>query len=843
MSAAGPAAAARPRRNLEDIARSAMLEAYAPASVLINQRGEALYFHGPLDRYLAVGAGRPSLDLSDMARAELGAKLRLAVARVAKRRDRLVLNGIPLRRGRRLVLVTIDVRPIPTGGEDLFLVSFSDEAHVVVDRSARVELTAAGSALVGRLEQELRTAREELRATILDLESSNDELHATNEQAMSLNEELHATNEELEASKEELQSMNEELTTLNSQLHESLDRQRVVSDDLQNVLSSSDVATLFLDARLNIRFFTPVVQRLFNIQPADVGRPIDDFTRNFTDPGMMQDAERVLGELVPIRREVLAESGAWFNRRVLPYLTADRKIEGVVVTFADITDLKHAEQRATAAQISAENIVNTVREPLVILDDRLVVVSANRAFYRFFGVAAANAVGSRLRDIRDGALDVPEFNALIERVLAGGEPVEDFETRLVAGSGEQRVVRLNAREVWRETPDARRILVAMEDTTDNPRVSRELRAARDVAEAASDAKSRFLMAVSHDLRQPLQTMLLLHGVMAEQARDAAARELADDIGAAIDEMNDTLNTLLDINQLQTGVIRPVLGDFPIGRLFDRIRSEFREATRTKGLELRVVGSSAVVQTDQRLFERIVQNLVSNAVKYTNEGKILLGCRRRGERVRIEVWDSGIGISPDQQRLIFQEHYRVDAPVGPRNGLGLGLSIAQRFAQLLSHPLDVCSMPGKGSRFSVEVPLGAAGRMADQAGLPAHVSPPEGAKVLVVDDEEGVRRAIRHLLETTGYAVETYDSAETFLGTQRADHALCLVIDNGLPGMSGIELLETLRLRGDTIPAIVVTALAETHLAERAARAGAQDFLEKPVTGEVLLASVRRSLNE
>jgi len=843
ISAAGPAAAGRPRRNLEDIARTAMLEAYAPASVLINQRGEALYFHGPLDRYLAVGAGRASLDLSDMARAGLGAKLRLAVARAAKRRDRLVLNGVPLRRGRRLVLVTIDVRPIPTGGEDLFLVSFSDEAQVVVDRSARVELTAAGSALVARLEQELRTAREELRATILDLENSNEELHATNEQAMSLNEELHATNEELEASKEELQSMNEELTTLNAQLHESLDRQRIVSDDLQNVLSSSDVATLFLDAKLNIRFFTPAVQRLFNIQPADVGRPIGDFTRNFTDPGLTQDAERVLSELVPIRREVLAESGAWFNRRVLPYLTADRKIEGVVVTFADITDLKHAEQLATAAQVSAENIVNTVREPLVILDDRLVVVSANRAFYRFFGVTAANAVGSRLRDIHDGALEVPEFNALIERILAGGEPVEGFEARLVAGSGEERVVLLNAREVWHETPGARRILVAMEDTTDNPHVSRELRAAREVAEAASDAKSRFLMAVSHDLRQPLQTMLLLHGVMAEQARDEAARELADDIGAALDEMNDTLNTLLDINQLQTGVIRPIVGDFPIDRLFDRIRSEFRETTRAKGLELRVVGSSAVVHTDQRLFERIVQNLVSNAVKYTKEGKILLGCRRHGERVRIEVWDSGIGISPDQLRLIFQEHYRVDAPVGPRNGLGLGLSIAQRFAQLLGHPLDVCSLPGKGSKFSVEVPLGAAAARRDSARAPpTRVSPPEGAKILVVDDEEGVRRATRHLLETTGYAVETYDSAEAFLATERANHALCLVVDNGLPGMSGIELLETLRSRGDTIPAIVITALAETHLAARAARAGAQDFLEKPVAGEVLLASVRRSLN-
>ena len=149
---------------------------------------------------------------------------------------------------------------------------------------------------------------------------------------------------------------------------------------------------------------------------------------------------------------MLAESGGWFNRRVLPYLTADRKIEGVVVTFTDITDLKRAEQRASTAQASAENIVDTVREPLVILDDRQVVVSANRAFYQFFAVTAASAVGQRLRDVHSVAFDALEFNALIERLLADGEPVEGVETRLRSGSGDERLVVLNAREVRHEAP-------------------------------------------------------------------------------------------------------------------------------------------------------------------------------------------------------------------------------------------------------------------------------------------------------------------------------------------------------------------------------------------------------
>ncbi len=845
--AAALAAAARPRGNPEDIARSAMLDAYAPASVLINQRGEALYFHGPIDRYLAVGSGKASLDLAAMARSGLAAKLRLAVTLAVKHHDRQVLYGAQMRRGRRPVLVTIDVRPVPIDAEYLFLVSFVDEVQdagqVVTESARQIKPTAADASVLTRLEHELKNTREELQATILDLENSNEQLRSTNEQAMSLNEELQASNEELEASKEELQSMNEELSTLNTQLQENLQRQRVVGNDLQNVLSSSDAATLFLDTGLHIRFFTPAIQRLFNIQQADLGRPIGDFTRSFADPELTRDAERTLTELVPIRREVLAESGSWFNRRVLAYLTADRKIEGVVVTFADITDLKRAEQRATAAQVSAENIIDTVREPLVILDDRLVVVSANRAFYQFFAATAASAVGQPLRDIQGGAFDAPEFDTLIERLLADGEPVEGVETRLRSGSDDERLMVLNAREVWHEAPERRRILVAMEDTTDSRRISRELRAAKDAAESASNEKSRFLMAVSHDLRQPLQTMLLLQGVMAHQAADEAGRELVTDFGAALDEMNDTMNALLDINQLQTGAIRPTFADFPIQLMFDRIRSEFRGTTRANGLELRVVESSAIVHTDHRLLERIVQNLMSNAVKYTDAGRILLGCRRRGDMVRIEVWDSGIGIPSDQLGLIFQENYRVGALIGARNGLGLGLSIARRFAQLLDHSVEVHSTPGKGSTFSVEVPLGATShRAAQMRGLPpTQVSVPGGAKVLVVDDDEGVRRAMRILLQAAGYAVETYGSAEAFLAAKRQDRAFCLLIDNGLPGISGIELLETLRGRSDTIPAIIVTALAEPQLAARAARAGVADFLEKPVAGDVLLASVRRTM--
>ena len=198
---------------------------------------------------------------------------------------------------------------------------------------------------VAQLEQELEATRADLQCAIRDLEIANEEQKAINEEAMSVNEEFQSTNEELETSKEELQSLNEELTALNSQLQETVEQQRATASDLQNILNSTDVATLFLDADLNIRFFTPAAKSLFNVIASDVGRPLADLTRRFEDDDLLTDARAVLATQAPVRREVRADDGGWFMRGLLPYRSDDSGIEGVVITFADISEMKAAEAR------------------------------------------------------------------------------------------------------------------------------------------------------------------------------------------------------------------------------------------------------------------------------------------------------------------------------------------------------------------------------------------------------------------------------------------------------------------------------------------------------------------
>ncbi len=474
---------------LADLCRRVVLENYAPAAVLINRKHECLYAFGPTDRYLRVPPGVPTHDLLAMAREGLRSKLKQGIQQAEELRTRVAIaeDGI-------------DIHPVTYESEDLLLVCFVDAPPTRSDPTPPVRPEDSSQVLA--LERELATVRADLQDAVRDLEISGQAQKAIKQEASSIAEEYQSTNEELVTSKEELQSLNEELTALNGQLHETLDRQRTTSNDLQNVLHSTDVAILFLDTELRIRFFTPAIRSLFNLIPGDIGRPLDDLNSLAADDTLLADARTVLQTPSPIERETRALNGAWFTRRTLPYRAQDVQVEGIVITFVDIS-----EQKRIAA-----------------------------------------------------ALDI----------------------------------------------------------------------VRQDAERATIAKSRFLAAASHDLRQPLQTLVLIQGMLSKTIKAERAQRLVTRLGATLSAMAGMLNTLLDINQIEAGNVRADLVDFPVSALLERMRSEFAFHAEEKGLTLRVVPSNQMVRSDPRLLEQILRNLLSNAVKYTERGKILLGCRRHDD---------------------------------------------------------------------------------------------------------------------------------------------------------------------------------------------------------------------
>lgn len=833
--AALPAATVRPAA-LAELGRRLVMEAYAPASVLIDAANTVLFSLGPIDRYLRLPPGLATHELLAMARRGLRGKLRAALQAARDGKAKLVDSGLVVGEDASRPF-RLAVHPVLEGGEQMLLVCFLDADRPELGEA--VPLPPGQASRMAELERELDTTRAELQGTVRDLELSGEEQRAINQEALSVNEEYQSTNEEMVVSKEELQSLNEELTAVNSQLQETLERQRITSDDLQNVLYSTNVATLFLDLDGRIRFFTPAIKALFAIIPSDVGRKLTDFAALAPDGTLVEDVKAVQDRLEPLEREIEAADGTWFRRRILPYRTGGGRVEGVVITFTDITGRKAAGRALEAAKLEAE---------------------------------AANA-----------------------------------------------------------------------------------------------AKSRFLAAASHDLRQPLQTLTLLHALLAEAVTGEKARSLVARQNTMLSTVTGMLDTLLDINEIEAGAVQPNVSVFGIDALLERLRGEFAYHAEAKSIQLRVVPCTQQVRSDPKLLEQMLRNLLSNAIKYTQEGRVLLGCRRRGSVLTVEVWDTGIGIKDGDLATIFEEYYQVGNAARQRSrGLGLGLPIVKRLGDLLGHPVRVYSRFGHGSAFSIKLPrltpaaatppsainsvlvrhdaaltiliveddpdlsemlgtllrsqghlvttalnspqamdcvargmpdlvladynlpngpnglelaasiraavsrplpviiltgdisnatlravsLGGCAVLSKPVGLPELQEaiaralaplPAEEPVIVIVDDDDSVRSAIMEVLESDGRAVAGFVSGEAFLAAFRPADAACLLIDAALPGMSGIDLLERLRAAGHAVPAIIVTGQGDIPMAIHAMKAGASDFIEKPVNRPGLLASIARAL--
>jgi signal transduction histidine kinase/CheY-like chemotaxis protein len=375
---------------------------------------------------------------------------------------------------------------------------------------------------------------------------------------------------------------------------------------------------------------------------------------------------------------------------------------------------------------------------------------------------------------------------------------------------------------------------------ENQDLARELRLQKEAAEQANIAKSSFLAAASHDLRQPVHALGLLVGALQGHAMTQEMRGLVEHIGGSVAAMNGLFNSLLDISRLDAGVVKTNIEDFPIQPLLARVCRDYLDEAGTKGLKLAWRPCSAIVRTDPVLIERILRNLVANALRYTDSGRVLVGCRRR-DGLRIEVWDTGRGIPPDQQQQIFREFHQLSNSERDRaKGLGLGLAIVDRLAKLLDCRLSLRSAPGKGSVFRIVVPLADSQVLGARPALEAPVGAMPRGLILVIDDDASIQGAMASLLSSWGHEVvaagslaEMLERVETSL--RRPDLILC---DYRLrDGENGIDVIKRLQSEyNDDIPALLVTGdTAPDRLRE--ARESGLTLLHKPVANIKLRATV------
>ncbi len=685
-------------RNIGALAERTILDYYAPACVVTNEQGEVVYFSGRTGRYLEPPSGTPNVNVINMARAGLRLPLRTALQQAVTTHQRVVREQIPVQTNGDVQPITLVVQPMTEHVDDssLYLIIFQDvgpaEHH---RRTPRRDAPPFGpeDAHLRSLEHELQVTRERLQTTIEELETTNEELG-------SANEEFQSTNEELETSKEELQSLNEELETVNAELRRKVDDLDRTNSDLQNLFDSTQVATIFLDRELRIRNFTPAASTLFPLLPGDVGRPFTDLAQRFVGSDLISDARDTLSTLSRHERTLhTVDADADYLMRIIPYRTIDHVIDGVVLTFVDVTDLKHAEEAAHIAQAYAESLVDTIRDPLLVLDATLHVRSANQSFYQVFQVAPAEIQDRLLYTLGSGQWDLPELHQLLGAMHVGNRGFDDFELKCEFPHIGRKTMRLNARKVFTQTTDTELILLAIEDITERKRLEEELACQAAALQRSNGELQQFVHIVSHDLNEPLRTVANFVSMLAKRYQGKLDAEADEYIAFAVDgakRMQELLKDLLAYTRVggSTDVFKPVDCEALLTQTLDNLRL----AVADSGAEV-THDPLPTVRGDVTLLGQVFQNLIGNALKFRGAAaaRAHVSARKENGHWRFAVHDNGIGIAPQHAEQIFQVfqrlHTRREYP-----GTGIGLAICKKIVERHGGRIWVESLPEQGSTF-------------------------------------------------------------------------------------------------------------------------------------------------
>ncbi|KAB8316846.1 hypothetical protein SD81_027295 [Tolypothrix campylonemoides VB511288] len=455
-----------------------VLNQYAPAGVVVDTNLEILQFRGQTSPYLEPTPGKASLSLLRMAKEELRRELQTAVYQAKQQHLPIKREGLQVREGGsadRIRQITINVIPFQTTAQECFLILFEDAPFMpalpaaINDGSSPSKRKTRDAADIARLKQELATTREHLQSIIEEQQATNQDLRAANEEILSSNEELQSTNEELETAKEEIQAANEELNTVNEELRRRTLEATQVSNDLQNLLSSINIPILMLGGDLQIRQFTPAVEGIFNLISTDVGRPLSDINHKLNVPNLEQQILEVIRTLNLKAQEIQDRDGHWYDMRIRPYRTIDNKIDGAVLVLVDIDNLKRSNIQLMEARDYAEAIVETVREPLVVLNLNLQVITANHSFYDTFQVRAVETEQHLIFELGNGQWNIPRLRSLLEDIVANNTQFQDFEVEHDFEQIGRKIMRLNARKMPR-IDNTQMILLAIEDITEQNRL-------------------------------------------------------------------------------------------------------------------------------------------------------------------------------------------------------------------------------------------------------------------------------------------------------------------------------------------------------------------------------------
>ncbi|MFO0611802.1 MAG: chemotaxis protein CheB [Polyangiaceae bacterium] len=824
----------------------ALLDDHMPPSLLLNERRELVHAFGGAGKFVRVQDGRPTLDILDLVEPELKLALAGALQRAAKEREVVSFSGVKLRVADEEKLFRVSVKPVqPRSLVPTHLLVTLEEGPVAESvhphRDPPTDDDVARESFsrdrLRALEIELQYTKENLQATIEELETSNEELQATNEEMLASNEELQSTNEEL-------QSVNEELYTVNAEHQKKIAQLTELTNDMDNLLLSTDIGTVFLDRALTIRKFTPRMSAIFNLLPQDVGRPIANFSSTLRHPGLLEDLAEVLGSDCPVEREVRDADGVWYFMRILPYRTRG-KTGGVVLTLIDVRALKAAEDALFRERYLLDSLMQSVPDAIYFKDAKGRFVRINAAMMRQLGLSdAEEAIGKTTLDL------LPEQVARTldhadDLVLQGEIAPSQLEPRASHGAAISWF--LTTRHPLRDK-DGR--IVGMcglaRDVT-------EQKEANDDVRLAVKRRDEFLAMLSHELRNPLGAIVSAARVLSEKQGAQADRSLPgarelDVIDRQSRHMARLLDDLLEANRITQNKINLDKRVVDLRRVVEDAASALAQSfvDRRISLSIDVPEHPVLVDGDPARLQQIVSNLLGNAAKFSEPGgRAALvvstdsgdGGRRRA-LARLVVRDDGAGIESGLLGRIFELFMQGAATLArTEGGMGLGLALVRALTEMHGGRVWAESEGrGKGSSFHLELPLSNATTVpeleAHRRGSGAHESDRglEGARVVLVDDNVDACSMLEAILEQRGCVARCAHDGPSALALIEDEPPDIAIVDIGLPGMDGYELARRLRRTesGRGLFLVALTGYGRPSDREASMAAGFDAHLVKPI---------------
>lgn len=816
-----------------ELVNATLLAEHHAASVLVNLAHQVLYVSGDADEYLGQPAGEPTGNILDMARANLRLKLRIVLRRAVQEHAGAAVSEVVSNGEGPTVKLTV-TQPFDTAHSGrALLVIFSRVP--MPDRPVSPIPSGVDSDL-WHLESELRTTQVALGSTIDELEQSNSELRVSNEEILSMNEELRSTNEELETSKEELQAVNEQLNLVNSQLENKIRQLEELSTDLTNLLASTEIATVLLDANGVIRRFTPSAAVMFGLAPADTGRTIADVLGAPLGDALMWDVERVVsGEKEQAEREVKTATGRWLVRRITPYAPVHGKVPaGTVITWTDITEIKRSDERAR--HLAA--LVQDSNDAVTVFDLKGRILAWNKAATEMYGYSEAEALTMSVSDLVPSGARQDHLDFVLQ--ATNNEALHSYETRRVAKDGHEVDIWLTMSILVDSVNNAVAVASTERDLTNRSVSNAQLRERAEQLAQADRRKSEFMAVLGHELRNPLAALYTAGNLLASDALPESRRQWAVGViqrqGRA---MTHLVNGMLDITRITNNTIELNRQIVPLKTV---IQSAFEVCQpivdeRQHSLSVSLPDEPVFVNADPTRLSQVIENIVINAAKFTAPGgSIKVRATTSTHRVSLSIKDNGRGIPPSMLGGLFELFAQGAASDDQRHhGLGVGLSVVRRLVELHAGSVRAISDGRSGSEFVVDLPRSAPPGTDDgKDAAPARpaVSP---KRILIIDDNADAAEALALLLTIDGHEVERAQDGTSGIEAAAIFNPDVILLDIGLPDMNGYEVARILRTStaGKEANLVAVTGYGLPADRIRSAEAGFDHHLVKPVDPEEL----------